>query len=259
VLFCAAAWLALASAPPPAAGQACRVSMAGLNRARRVMGPVHTECPGSIHTPPFGNWGVTSNFGHKLDGHQFDGWCRDRYICDNQGYCRRDCRDGWYEWNSCTDDQRFAGPNCTLYNSDSCTQQVSATDVNVLGTLYFDIPTDCPFDTNNDGACDSGGCRDVSNITYDTPFMSLYELDRWGTDEIVQTLYYGTLAIFPWCEPWRCSAAGSSWETPTFYDNPSWPPKVDAHLAMVLNWGSFVDRSGICAAYARSDPKYNCW
>jgi len=51
-------------------GQVCRLSVAGLNQSRRVTGPVHAECSDEIvHTPPFGNWGVTSNYGQKGDSH----------------------------------------------------------------------------------------------------------------------------------------------------------------------------------------------
>ena len=66
-------------------GQVCRLSVAGLNRARRVVGNIHAECPEVVHTAPFGNWGVTSNFGSKNNTHQFDGWCHDTRVCDNAG------------------------------------------------------------------------------------------------------------------------------------------------------------------------------
>ncbi len=45
------------------------------NRRRRVYGDVNAECPGGqLHTPPFGNWGVDSNWGVRYDGFQFPGW-----------------------------------------------------------------------------------------------------------------------------------------------------------------------------------------
>ena len=71
-------------------GQTCRVSVAGLNRARKVTGAVHAECPQDVvHSPPFGNWGVCSNYGSKHDGHQFDGWCHEAVICDNSLFLDR--------------------------------------------------------------------------------------------------------------------------------------------------------------------------
>ncbi len=57
--------------------QTCWLSVAGLNQNRFVWGPVNVECgwEGSCwHSPPFGNWGVTSNYGQKQDGDQFQGW-----------------------------------------------------------------------------------------------------------------------------------------------------------------------------------------
>src|SRR5436309_5039854 len=150
--------------------QVCRVSVSGLNRNRRVMGPVHTECPLSFHTPPFGNWGVTSNFGPKHDDHQFDGWCHNARICDNNGNCHTDCVDGWWEWNSCTDIALYRAPNCTLYNSASCTEQVTTTGVNVHGTRIVDLNVRCPADTSGDGVADEGGCADLRTFSNGTNF-----------------------------------------------------------------------------------------
>src|SRR5690348_8261138 len=98
----------------PSRAQVCRISTSGVNRNRSVTGQIHAECPISIHSVPFGNWGVTSNFGQKQDDHQFQGWCHDTRICDNRGNCRTECKDGWYEWNSCTDIDDYKAPNCTL-------------------------------------------------------------------------------------------------------------------------------------------------
>ena len=128
--------------------QVCRITATALNQERRVIGGVNTECPTLLlHSAPFGNWGVTSNFGAALDGHQFDGWCHNTRICDNNGNCRTDCGDGWYEWNSCTDHSQFKAPNCTLYNAADCTQQVTSTGVNTHGSRTLDVPVSCPQDT----------------------------------------------------------------------------------------------------------------
>src|SRR5713226_6868610 len=130
--------LALAALPAPA--QLCRLSVAGLNQSRKVTGSIHAECPEDIfHSAPFGNWGVTSNFGQKRDGHQFDGWCHESRVCDNSGFCKTDCQDGWYEWNSCTDHPLYRAPNCTLYNAANCTEQVTTNGVNVHGTKFVDV------------------------------------------------------------------------------------------------------------------------
>lgn len=243
---------------PDSAGQVCTLSIGGLNRLRRVTGSIHAECPG-IHTAPFGNWGATSNFGQRRNGHQFDGWCHNSYVCDNWGNCRVDCTDGWYEWNSCTDIAQYQPPNCTLYNSATCTQQASTIDVDVLGTVYLRAQTSCPYDSNGDGICDKGGCKDIAGVTASNNYFSLYELDPICCDELVQSVYFPQTTAMLACAPRRCPAAGSAWVKPSFYDSPSWPPKVDGQVAIAVSSGTFSDPNGTCAYYARFDRRYNCY
>ena len=248
-MSCSFARLALALlCAGTATGQVCRISASGVNQNRRVMGPVHAECPTSIHTPPFGNWGVTSNFGSKQDSHQFQGWCHDMQICDNDGNCRIDCRDGWYEWNSCTDVRLFQPPNCTLYNAENCTQQVSTTGANVHGTRTIDVPVRCPTDTSGDGLSDQGGCGDIATFSNGANFMSLYELDPATGDDLIQTLYFPERALPMACDIWGCAATSSEWLIPSFYQSPSFPPKVYAEMAMIVNSGTFLDTSRACRA-----------
>ncbi len=230
------------------AAQVCRLSVAGLNRARRAMGAIHAECPDRLHSAPFGNWGVTSNFGHKLDGHQFDGWCHDQQVVDNSGARHKVCGDGWYEWNSCTDHDLFRAPNCTLYNAAECSEQVSTTDVNVLGTQFVDIPVGCPVDMDGDGQLDQGGCSDVHTYSHGTNFMSIYELDPVTGDDLVQTLIYPQTVVELTCDFWGCLPTGSQWLPPVAYDSPQSPPKIFAEMAMAVNSGTFVDASGRCKA-----------
>ena len=226
--------------------QVCRVSLAGLNRNRRVMGPIHAECPPSIHSTPFGNWGVTSNFGQEGNSHQFDGWCHDTRVCDNNGACRSVCTDGWYEWNSCTDHALYRPPNCTLFNAAECTEQATVTGINVHGTKYVDVPVSCPTDTNGDGIPDQGGCADVKQYASGTNFMSLYELDPICCDELVQTVYFPPVTAPLTCDAFGCGANGSEWVSPSAWDSPATPAKVFAQMAMLVNWGGFVDRNSAC-------------
>jgi uncharacterized protein (TIGR03437 family) len=212
------------------------------------MGPVHAECPVSIHSPPFGNWGVTSNFGSKQDGHQFQGWCHDTNICDNDRNCRIDCRDGWYEWNSCTDVRQFQPPNCTLYNAENCTQQATTTGINVHGTRTVDVGVRCPTDTSGDGISDQGGCADVATFSNGANFMSLYELDPATGDDLIQTLYFPEIALPLACDIWGCAATGSGWMMPSFYQSPTSPAKVYAEMAMVINSAVFIDTTRSCRA-----------
>ncbi len=250
--------LVLAAAAVSVRAQVCTFSVGALNRSRSVFGSIHAECPGGVHTAPFGNWGASSPFGAKRNGHQFDGWCSNRYVCDNFGSCRTDCSDGWYEWNTCTDIAQYRAPNCYLYNSANCTQQVSTTGVNVLGTIYGQAAVSCPRDTNGDGFCDAGGCKDPAGIYLASSYMSLYELDPICCDELVQTVYFPATWIPLNCTPWGCSPSGSQWVNPNLYDSPPSPPKVSAQFAIVANWGTFSDPNRTCANYARTDPRYNC-
>ncbi len=232
---------------PFSAAQVCRLSVAGLNQNRRVSGDIHTECPDDpVHSAPFGNWGVTSNFAHKADSHQFDGWCHNAPVCDNAGACRTECTDGWYEWNSCTDNSLYRPPNCTLFNAANCTEQVTSTGINVHGTKYVDLPVSCPRDTNGDGVPDQGGCQDVRTYTTDTNFISLYELDPVCCDQLVQTVYFPQLTIPLSCDVFGCAAAGSDWVSPASWESPATPAKVFAQFAVAANWGGFVDLTGAC-------------
>jgi hypothetical protein len=249
----AAAWTA-----GPVQAQSCNFSIGGLNKSRQVVGPVHAECPGGLHSAPFGNWGASSTFGSKRNGHQFDGWCRNMWFRDNEGNWKLDCRDGWYEWNSCTDVTRYRAPNCYLYNSANCTEQASTTGANVLGTIFGQAASSCPSDTNGDGYCDAGGCRDFQGIWLESSYMSLYELDPAGSDELVQTIYFPSTWIPLTCTPFSCGAAGSEWVDSNRYDSPAWPAIVKAQFAMADNWGVFSDPNRACAVLAQTQPKYNC-
>lgn len=230
----------------PLCAQVCRLSVAGLNRNRKVVGEITAECPSPIHTAPFGNWGATSNFGTSRDGHQFDGWCHEVRVCDNAGNCRQDCNDGWYEWNSCTNHQLYKAPNCSLFNSNECTEQVSTTGINVLGTQTVDIPVSCPMMTEGSGTLDRGGCSEVLNYSRSNNFMSLYELDPVTGDELVQSVYYPGLLVPLKCNAWGCPSAGSDWAEPVSWDSPKSPAKVFAEMAMIVNSGTFVDSGNSC-------------
>lgn len=225
--------------------QVCRLSVAGVNRERRVMGPIAAECPNLVHSAPFGNWGATSNFGGKVNGHQFEGWCHDTLACDNAGACATHCRDGWYEWNSCTAHALYRPPNCTLYNAAGCTEQASTTGVNVLGTQFVDLAVSCPRDTDGDGAPDAGGCSDLKFYSHGTNFITLYELDPGGPDELIQTMYFPETPVPLRCGLFDCPAAGSEWVQPVAWDPPA-PRKVFAEMAAVVNFGVLLDPGGAC-------------
>jgi uncharacterized protein (TIGR03437 family) len=142
----------------------------------------------------------------------------------------------------------FRAPNCTLYNSADCAEQVSTTGVNVLGTQLVDIPVACPADTDGDGQFDQGGCSDVRSYSHGTNFMSVYELDPFTGDELIQTLIYPQTVVEMACDFWGCLPAGSPWLPPEAYDSPQSPPKIFAEMAVAVGSGTFVDAAGVCKA-----------
>ena len=233
---------------PLAHSQLCRLSVAGLNRNRKVLGNVNAECPHPLHSAPFGNWGATSNFGGKVNGHQFDGWCQNQRVCDNRGNCSTVCSDRWFEWNSCTDHPDYSAPNCTLYNSRQCTEQETSQGVNVMSTRTVDIPVRCPLDTDGDGRFDRGGCADLTSYNPGDNFVSLYELDPLSTDELVQTLYFPETPVRMNCNVLGCAGAGSDWVEPRSYSDPAAPARAYAQMAAVVNFGNFTDSARACPA-----------
>lgn len=143
---------------------ACHVVLRMVNANRLVLAPnqgfnITNECPGSIHSAPWGNWGVSSNVGTKQNGRQFDGW---------------NCGSSFCEWNSCTSE--FSPPNCTYYNYLGCTKQQTVTGSNTHGTVTFLYGTQCPWES---GGYTFGGCKgyDGHTITISSNFMTMYELD----------------------------------------------------------------------------------
>ncbi|MEZ5365816.1 MAG: hypothetical protein R2748_26665 [Bryobacterales bacterium] len=227
------------------AGQVCRLSVTGLNRNRRVFGPVNTEC-GPLHSAPFGNWGVTSNFGPSRDGHQFDGWCHDSSVTYNDGKPQNKCNTAWYQWNSCTSHTNYSAPNCTLYNSEECTVQESTTGVNVLAAQTVELPVSCPTDVDGDGIADTGGCSDLRSYAHGTNFMTIYELDPFTGNQLVQTLIFPETPVSLDCSPGSCPPTGSQWVKPIAYDDPKDRAVVDAEFAMAMNGGEFFDISNAC-------------
>ena len=226
------------------------------------MGPVSAECPGEGHSAPFGNWGVTSNVGHKIDGHQFNGWCRNHRYTDNwgeSGECRGILgrRSKWYQWNSCTTHARYSPRNCTLYNSNNCTQQVTTQGENNHGTTDSDIWVTCPYDNNDDGYCDTGGCSGISTFSV-TNWMTLYELDPASRDDLVQSMYFPKVTVRTTCTVMGCNPITSSWVSPNRYDTPTSPALVKAQAAFKVNSARFIDRYGSCALRAMNDDGYDC-
>jgi hypothetical protein len=115
------------------------------------------------------------------------------------------------------------------------------------------------MDTNGDQICDTGGCSAFKSYRQNSHFMSLYELDPWAPDALVQTVYFPRMIVPLTCNPWGCGIAGSQWVNPSRYQSPIEPAKFYVQAAIVVGWGSFSDPNRICKDYAIYDQRYNCY
>ena len=88
--------------------------------------------------------------------------------------------------------------------------------------------------------------------------MSLYELDPFDRDDLVQTLYFPQLTVSLACDSWGCPINGSEWVGPVAYDSPWWQARVYAEVAIVVGWGLFRDPVQVCRRLAATDSRYSC-
>jgi hypothetical protein len=228
----------------------CRLSISMLNSTRHVQGEVNTEC-GPLHSLPWGNWGVESNFGDRTDSTQFTGW---KWL-ENK-----------WQWNSCTSEHpKDTTSSCLYYNHEHngngyCDDEGSNAEY-AYATAWIDmygIP--CPRDTNYDGICDMFGCSSVTNISVSNQYLELYELDLYEFDDYVGKLYVNsnccTISGIP-CGPRDCGGYRYSSTYTTSYTPPA--ISTSATVRMRLDWGTFIDYTGYCAYLGNWDPSYNCW
>ena len=135
------------------------------NRNRQIAqgGRISAECPKeypvpTIHTPPFGNWGVSSRFGGRRDTFQFAGW---------------KWSDRKYQWNSCTTHIDYDPPSAGHYNrprSDRRWWQETRVGEQRVNSAWFD--------RGRSGQT----CRqrwDNRVYSFNNLQVVLYELDPW--------------------------------------------------------------------------------
>ena len=211
-------WLA-----PQAIGQECEIDYEVKNSSRYVYGPVNEECgDGEPHSVPFGNWGVDTESSDRKDGNQFQGWCKYRYLCDNNDDCSTHCQDPWYQWHSCTTQlPRYSPPNEDFFNYSNNTQQRSTRGTNSHGGGFVSVGVSCPVDTDGDNYVDEGGCLDLVSQGFGISGhrMELYELDGWivhnpifNDDDHVTTLRFPKLTATvssTQCDVQECSAGST--------------------------------------------------
>ena len=212
------------------------------------------ECEGFYHTAPWGNWGVNSNVGKRLNTDQFKGW-------------RQNCAQTKVEWNSCSSRGSFRSteylnfPNRLVYypypcnwypRSDSFTwndfitpfgpafnvDQYSPCGWNSYGNTTITLSVPPRADSNGDGIFDKGGCAalDGKLFSVQNNFMSLYELDSPDSDDFIQTMLFPDLQVVLRCTPDACFQISDrnldgwhddvadfwspDYQWPTVYENP---------------------------------------
>ena len=182
----------------PGTGFRCETYVTFENRARRVFGTnIAAECAEDYpHSPPFGNWGVDSNYGNRLNGFQFAGWHTECSL--GVFYCNL------RQWNSCTRD--FRPPNPAYYNHNGYTTQIADSDG--IGT-YAGLK----YRGSLNEVCES--LESVVSIYGN--YMDLWELDGFPApqDELVAELTYPSVHIAMTCETeWDC-VGSSGWRSAT--------------------------------------------
>ena len=172
----------------------CLITYGGENQKRSVTGNVNTECGGGWHSAPWGNWGVTSNYGHVQDGNQFPGY----HLGTPTGTNRR-----IWQWNSCT--AFHPTPN----------GQRSTRGVATHGSRIHRIPLSCFSSNIFLPAPSTLGCTVAPRTwTMGNNFMSLYELD-WDGNDFITTLYFPATSISMSCNYYGCSSKKSDWVSPS--------------------------------------------
>ena len=198
--------------------QVCVVTVEGQNQNRTVAGAINTECkdynpPFNFHDPPFGNWGVSSNYSSQLrDTDQFRGWSHE----DGPPTKR--------QWNSCTTERpKFAPPNSRYYNAPDkygnphMTQARS--DVVTHGRMFYRyVLTYCLPNPGSDpppSESQTNGCRVAQGLRVEERpenYMTLYELDWPDRSELVETLYFpATSLTLTSCNNDRCREKATRW------------------------------------------------
>ena len=162
----------------------CRVEVTLENRTRRVRGRVNAECGdectvGFCHDAPWGNWGVTSGYGPRIDADQFAGW---------------DPHGNQLHWNSCTDHYNDTNEH---FNDGPGRQRAAPDDEQSVGTgiIWYYA-----------GARQQDTCDDhLPEVRVDRFTMELWELDPGDFDDHVSDLDYVISTPITCSTDWNCS------------------------------------------------------
>lgn len=199
----------------------CTVTLEGQNRNRTVDGAVNLECGAGVHSAPFGNWGVASNYGGVTDTDQFRGW---KWL---------DGPSTKKQWNSCTTAvAQYHPPNPAYYNANGHTTQASSATVTHGVYSYRYSGNQCPQYLDPDDS-PPPGCSNMSgvSVSQSSNYMTVYELDAPDSDDLVETLYFpGTSLTLGSCNYEGCPERTSSWVDMTSSTSSS--ADVEAELRM---------------------------
>lgn len=227
--------------PAPASDvQTCVVVLTGQNQKRTVAGSVNTECDdvsiiGPYHDPPWGNWGVSSNYGGITDTDQFRGWKH------------KDGPPTKKQWNSCTTDrEKFRAPNCSYYNAPKgttpCMTQRSY-GIATHGQMSYRTTSEaCIPVVPGSFPLPYTGCRDqgVRSVGQDSNYMTLYELDEPDSDDYVDRIFFpGTYVTLTGCDHDGCPEKTSGWvkKRSSNTANAELRMKASAYLEGSCGWG----------------------
>ena len=173
--------------PSPVEGwieKVCTLSLKLQNTERRIEGAnINVECEWP-HTPPWGNWGVESNYGRRYDGHQYQGWYPSG---------------GWYQWNSCP--VHF---NTANHFNNGMWKQKGRTE-----RTYTHASTSWAIYAPNNWTCED--IADDTVYTVRNSYMELWELDQNDTDDKVGKLKFPTMNARVTCSSSRSCIGTSTW------------------------------------------------
>ena len=181
--------------------EVCIVTLIGQNGNRTVAGAVNKACGAGSHSAPWGNWGVSSNYGRNQDTDQFRGWKW------------KDGPSTKKQWNSCTTKkEQFRAPSYRYYNASNYTTQASS-GVVIHGERHYRFaPRLCRQYSEEP----TPGCRGASRKTFSQSdnYMTVYELDWPDSDDLIETLNFpGTSITFGTCTQNGCPEKTSGWRS----------------------------------------------
>ena len=183
----------------------CVFTYSGENRDRTInaSGYIRVECGDELwHTAPFGNWGVTSNYGKVKDSNQFPGWKEG--TATGSGEKIR-------QWNSCTSHPSWPQGDSDYYNAEGSTSQRTVLGTATHGSRQYRKPIPCQGSAFYPLPSATGCAAALSSWSAPENFMSLYELD-WDGNDFVTTLYFPGTSVGLTCNYYGCSEKRSDWQ-----------------------------------------------